>query len=93
MLVSEQRPAPLPLPDRWFYGLVTVGVLLNATGLFPPILEPDGALYANITKVMAQSGDFVNLYAVGTDWLDKPHFPFWVTAVSFRIFGINREAS
>lgn len=89
---SEQRPAPPPFPDRWFYALATVGILLNAAGLFPPILEPDGTLYASIAKVMAQSGDFVNLYAVGTDWLDKPHFPFWVTAASFRIFGINTVA-
>ena len=81
-----------PLPDRWFYALAATGVLLNATGLFPPILEPDGALYASIAKTMAQSGDFVNLYAVGSDWLDKPHFPFWVAAVSFRLFGINTFA-
>ena len=89
---SEQHTAPPPIPDRWFYALVVVGIALNATGLFPPILEPDGALYASIAKTMAQSGDFVNLYAVGTDWLDKPHFPFWVTAVSFRLFGINTFA-
>jgi len=80
------------LPDRWFYALASAGVLLNATGLFPPILEPDGALYASIAKTMAQSGDFVNLYAVGSDWLDKPHFPFWVAAISFRIFGISTFA-
>ena len=81
-----------PFPDRLFYTLVAVGVLLNATGLLPPIMEPDGALYACIAKTMAQSGDFVNLYAVGTDWLDKPHFPFWVTALSFRVFGVNTFA-
>lgn len=80
------------IPDRWFYGLAAVGVILNATGLYPPILEPDGALYACLAKTMAQSGDFVNLYAVGSDWLDKPHFPFWVTAVSFRLFGVNTVA-
>jgi hypothetical protein len=28
----------------------------------------------------------------GQDWLDKPHFPFWITAVSFKIFGINSFA-
>ncbi|MDB5239885.1 MAG: glycosyl transferase, partial [Spirosoma sp.] len=84
-----QRLSLTPLPDRWFYALVTVGVLLNATGLVPPILEPDGALYASISKVMTQSGNFVYLYAVGTDWLDKPHFPFWITAISFRVFGTN----
>lgn len=78
--------------NKTFYALVAAGVLLNATGLFPPILEPDGALYASIAKTMAQSGDFVNLYAVDNDWLDKPHFPFWVAALSFRIFGINTFA-
>lgn len=81
-----------PFDDRWFYALVAVGVLLNATGLFPPIMEPDSALYACIAKRMALSGDFVNLYAVGDDWLDKPHFPFWVDAVSFRFFGVNTLA-
>ncbi len=86
---SPQRLSPPPLPDAWFYALVAVGIVLNVTGLVPPILEPDGALYASISKVMAQSGNFVDLYAVGTDWLDKPHFPFWITAVSFRVFGIN----
>ncbi len=80
------------LPDRWFYGLVVVGVLLNTTGLFLPIMEIDGALYACIAKQMAQTGDFVNLYAVGTDWLDKPHFPFWIAALSYRIFGVNTFA-
>ncbi|GAB4021905.1 ArnT family glycosyltransferase [Spirosoma koreense] len=78
--------------DRGFYALVAIGVFLNATGLFPPILEIDGALYASIAKTMAQSGDFMNLYAVGSDWLDKPHFPFWIVASSYRIFGINTFA-
>lgn len=62
------------------------------TGLFPTILEVDGALYACIAKQMAETGDFVNLYAVGTDWLDKPHFPFWIAALSFRIFGVTTFA-
>ncbi|GAB4027704.1 ArnT family glycosyltransferase [Spirosoma gilvum] len=79
----------MPVNDRTFYALVAVGIFLNSTGLFPPIMELDGALYACIAKQMAQTGDFVNLYAVGTDWLDKPHFPFWIAALSYRIFGIN----
>ncbi|GAB3895880.1 ArnT family glycosyltransferase [Spirosoma agri] len=81
-----------PFNDRWFYALVAAGVFLNATGLFAPILEPDGALYACIAKTMAQTGDFVNLYAVGLDWLDKPHFPFWVSALGYLVFGINTFA-
>jgi 4-amino-4-deoxy-L-arabinose transferase-like glycosyltransferase len=78
--------------DRWFYWLVAAGILVNATGLLLPILEPDGALYATISKNMVLSGDYINLKVQGYDWLDKPHFPFWITAVSFKIFGLNSFA-
>lgn len=81
-----------PLDSHWFWALLGIGVFLNATGLFPPVMELDGALYACLAKQMAQTNDFVNLYAVGADWLDKPHFPFWVIAVSYKLFGINTFA-
>ncbi|GAB3758372.1 ArnT family glycosyltransferase [Spirosoma pomorum] len=92
MTVPDQRSTLFPFSDRWFYVLVAAGVFLNATGLYSAILEPDGALYATIAKRMAQTGDFVNLYALDTDWLDKPHFPFWMTAVSYLLFGITSFA-
>ncbi|MEJ7768895.1 MAG: glycosyltransferase family 39 protein [Chitinophagaceae bacterium] len=77
---------------KWFYWLLVPGILINVTGLYDIIIEPDGALYATIAKTMAQSGDFINLKVEGKDWLDKPHFPFWMAAVSFKIFGINSFA-
>ena len=52
----------------------------------------DSALYASIAKEMALSNNFLDLTFDGTDWLDKPHFPFWVTVISFKIFGINTFA-
>jgi 4-amino-4-deoxy-L-arabinose transferase-like glycosyltransferase len=78
--------------DKWFYWLVLVGVLVNASGLLLPVMEPDGALYATISKTMVLSGDYINLKVQGKDWLDKPHFPFWITALSFRFFGMNAFA-
>ena len=33
--------------------------------------------------------DFINLYSLGYDWLDKPHLPFWLTALSFKVFGVS----
>lgn len=80
------------LPDTWFYYLTIIGIIVNASGLFLPILEPDGALYATIAKNMALSGDYVNLMMEGNDWLDKPHFPFWITAFSFKLFGLHSFA-
>jgi 4-amino-4-deoxy-L-arabinose transferase-like glycosyltransferase len=74
---------------KWFIPLLIPAILVNAGGLLIPILEPDGALYATIAKTIARSGNFVDLYVDGRDWLDKPHFPFWAAALSMRVFGIN----
>src|ERR1700688_1890492 len=78
--------------DKWFYWLLGAGILVNASGLLLPVLEPDGALYATISKNMVLSGDYINLKVQGYDWLDKTHFPFWITALSFNLFGINSFA-
>jgi len=78
--------------QKWFIPLLIPAILVNAGGLFIPILEPDGSLYATIAKTMARTGDFVNLYVDGHDWLDKPHFPFWMAALSFKLLGVNAFA-
>src|SRR5690349_1013262 len=70
--------------------LLTV-IVVNATGLLGGVIEPDSAVYAYIAKQMAQNNDFVNLFN-NTDWLDKPHFPFWIIAISFKIFGTTAFA-
>ncbi len=79
----------MPVLQRWFTPLLMLGILLNATGLFSDILGTDGTLYADVAKHMITHNDWVNLFAYGADWLDKPHFPFWVTALSFKIFGLT----
>jgi 4-amino-4-deoxy-L-arabinose transferase-like glycosyltransferase len=75
--------------QKWFVPLLIPAMLVNAGGLLIPILEPDGALYATIAKTIARSGNFIDLYVDGRDWLDKPHFPFWMAALSMRVFGVN----
>ena len=77
---------------RWLYLFILLAVLVNFSGLFVTIIGPDGTLYATIAKTMVLKHDYINLYAGGSDWLDKPHFPFWVTALSFNIFGITTWA-
>src|SRR6188768_137619 len=89
-MMTEESPSLFS--KKIFYLLLGVGIVLNATGLFNEILEPDSALYASIAKQIALSNDWINLYGDGSDWLDKPHFPFWMAALSFKIFGINAFA-
>lgn len=78
--------------EKYFPYFLITGILLNANGLLLDILEPDGALYATISKHIALTNDWVNLFGDGHDWLDKPHFPFWISALSFKIFGITAFA-
>ncbi len=72
-----------------FLILLAILVLVNLTGLFSDIFYPDSALYAAISEGLVSSGDYWNLYVNGVDWLDKPHFPFWVCALFIKVFGPN----
>jgi len=74
---------------KWLYGFIAAAIIVNFSGLFVTLIAPDATLYATIAKNMVQHHDYINLYANGHDWLDKPHFPFWITALSFNIFGIT----
>ncbi len=66
--------------------------LLYLTGLPIHLMEPDASVYAILSKNMVQTGNYWDLFLYGKDWLDKPHFPFWITALSFQVWGINSEA-
>jgi len=77
---------------KWLYLFIGMAVIINFTGLFTTIMGPDANLYANIAKTMVLRNNYADLFAWGTDWLDKPHFPFWVAAVFFKCFGFTTWA-
>ncbi len=77
---------------RTYLFLIFLLAAFGLPALFTNIIEPDGALYATISKTMVLHGDWLNLYSRGADWLDKPHLPFWLAAASFKVFGINSFA-
>lgn len=74
---------------RPLYILLGLSVFVNFSGLFNVVMDPDATRYASIAKTMVLRNNFLELYSDGTDWLDKPHFPFWLTALSFKIFGFH----
>jgi len=88
-MIEESQTA---LSYKWLYTFIGLAVLVNFSGLWVTVIGPDGALYATIAKNMVVNNNFSDLYVEGKDWLDKPHFPFWLAAVSFKIFGISTWA-
>jgi 4-amino-4-deoxy-L-arabinose transferase-like glycosyltransferase len=78
-----------PASSRLYQLLLTLAIAVNFSGLFMTIIGPDGTLYASVAKTMVMKNNYLELFGNGTDWLDKPHFPFWITALFFKVFGIN----
>ncbi len=74
------------------YILVAITVLVYL-GIFSiPLMDNDAAHHANIAMHMYKTGDYHSLTDRGMNYLDKPHFLFWVAAFSFKIFGVNTFA-
>ncbi|GAB4123547.1 MAG: hypothetical protein Fur0040_04930 [Sideroxydans sp.] len=73
--------------------LTLFALLVNAAALLSPIINGgDSITYAALSQHIALSGDWVSLVLDGQDWLDKPHLPFWLTALSFQLFGVGAFA-
>ena len=49
----------------------------------------DEALYAQVSKEIARSGDWIHLRSLGQDWYVKPPLGLWATALFYKLFGIN----
>ena len=67
-------------------------LLVYAGSLLFPLMDKDAAHHANIALRMYEHNDYVSLVDRGNDYLDKPHFLFWSSLISFKIFGINTFA-
>lgn len=68
-------------------------VFLSATivyiaGLFVDVINVDAAQYASISKEMSETGSYLVVKHCGKDYLDKPPLLFWLSALSFKMFGV-----
>ncbi len=79
--------------EKFLNSLIVIAIVVLAFGLLFPITTASySAYYGSIAKHIAVSNNWSDLMLSNQDWLDKPHFPFWITALSFKIFGINSFA-
>lgn len=69
---------------------IFITVLINAAAMFSPIINSGDAItYAAIAQHIVLSHDWASLVLDDHDWLDKPHLPFWITALFFKIGGVS----
>lgn len=75
---------------NWMYFLV--GIVYLTGIIVPPLMEPDAAQHASVAMRMYVESDFVNIINRFEDYLDKPHLLFWLSSISYSLFGISAWA-
>jgi 4-amino-4-deoxy-L-arabinose transferase-like glycosyltransferase len=80
---------PAQQEHKWLYFFIALAAFVNLSGLFVPLMDPDAGVYGVVAKNMVLRNNYLELYFQGNDWLDKPHFPFWITAGFFKVFGVH----
>ena len=60
---------------------------------FGPITDPVESNYALPAKEMLESGNWLYPTIYGEPWFDKPILVYWLTALSFKLFGIHDGAA
>ncbi len=67
-------------------------VVVYIAGLNIDVMEVDAAQYASISMEMLHSGNWLQVQHRGADYLDKPPLLFWLSALSFAVFGLSNWA-
>jgi 4-amino-4-deoxy-L-arabinose transferase-like glycosyltransferase len=105
IMANSTFPVSLPQPPAASRGdsprrRTAIAILLGlwltiffASLFAPPLLDDADATHANAARSMALTGDFVTLHVNGVRYLEKAPLPYWLDALSFRIFGFNTFAA
>jgi len=56
------------------------------------VIDYDEGYYSQAALQMVERGDWVTPYVNGVRFLEKPPLMYWLTAASFKIFGVNEFA-
>ncbi len=76
----------MPKVPFWVFIFIAI---LYFTAIRVDTMDVDASQYAEISREMLKSGDYLHVYDRGLNYLDKPPFLFWVSAASMKVFGVN----
>ena len=69
--------------------LIGLCFVLYLPGMWIDVMEVDAAQYASMSMEMLQTGNFLQLYEQGRDYLDKPPLLFWMSSFGYLLFGFH----
>jgi 4-amino-4-deoxy-L-arabinose transferase-like glycosyltransferase len=67
-----------------------VFLAVYAGSMFTPgLLDDADSTHAEAAREMVVTGDYVTLHVNGVRYLEKPPLPYWLVAISYKVFGVN----
>lgn len=83
-----------PRPRNTAIILFGLWIVLFFGALFsPPILDDADGTHASAARAILTTGDWVTLRVDGVRYLEKAPLPYWLAAISFKVFGFNTFAA
>ena len=77
------------MSQKFFIFSLVAASLVCVIGMFGiPLIDIDAAQYASMSREMASTGNYLQLYDLGKDYLDKPPLLFWLSSLSIQLFGV-----
>ena len=88
------RPQQAPSTRATWVFFAAIFLAVYFASLFtPPLMDDVDASHAQAAQHFAESGDWVTAKINGIRYIEKPPLPYWLVAVSYRIFGQNAFAT
>lgn len=76
----------MPKIPIWVFIILAI---LHISAVRVGVMDIDASQYAEISREMMESGNYLQLFDRGIDYLDKPPFLFWISAFSMKLFGVG----
>src|SRR4051812_326489 len=73
--------------------LVVLAAMVGLHNALRPLGNPDEGRYSEISREMAQTGDWVTPRLNGIKYFEKPPLQYWATAGAYRVFGESEITS
>lgn len=76
----------MPKIPAWVFIILAI---LHISAIRVGVMDIDASQYAEISREMLESGNYLQLFDRGIDYLDKPPFLFWISSLGMKIFGVG----
>jgi 4-amino-4-deoxy-L-arabinose transferase-like glycosyltransferase len=93
-LSTQNRPQSTPSTLAVWLLFAAIFAAVQFGSLFsPPLMDDVDSSHAQAAQHFSESGDWVTAKINGIRYIEKPPLPYWIIAVSYRIFGQNTFAT